>query len=136
MHRISAHALAGLIALSGCNSTNSARKANGGSGTDAATAAALSKEAVARMQEDRIGEKYNGTTGAPKLSGYGLGWWIDRVDVGVFSDGGAYGSVPWLDLSRDYAAFLVIESESGVGGKLFAAVKLTLDTVFDTAKKP
>ena len=41
----------------------------------------LSKDAVARMQVDRIKEAYDGTTiflGQPseRFPGYGLGWWI------------------------------------------------------------
>jgi CubicO group peptidase (beta-lactamase class C family) len=95
----------------------------------------LTESAVLRMQEDRIAKKYNGTTGNPALAGYGLGWWIDRTNVGVFADPGAYGAFPWLDLSRDYAAFLVIEAGTDVGGKLFTAVKPTLDDVFDAVKK-
>ncbi|HVU04094.1 MAG TPA: serine hydrolase [Polyangiaceae bacterium] len=92
----------------------------------------LSEQAVARMQEDRIGEKYQGKTPSPDLEGYGLGWWIDRNHPGVFADPGAYGAVPWLDLSRDYAAFLVIEKDAGVGAQLFTMVKPVLDDVFDS----
>ncbi|HEX7668284.1 MAG TPA: serine hydrolase domain-containing protein, partial [Polyangiaceae bacterium] len=95
----------------------------------------LSEKAVARMQEDRIEEKYGGTTGNTVLAGYGMGWWIDRTNAGVFADPGAYGAIPWLDLSRDYAAFLVIEAGADVGANLFATVKPTLDDVFDAARK-
>jgi CubicO group peptidase (beta-lactamase class C family) len=95
----------------------------------------LSEKAVARMQEDRILQKYGGTTGSAELPGYGMGWWIDRTNTGVFADPGAYGAFPWLDLSRDYAAFLVIEAGADVGAKLFTAVKPTLDDVFDAQKK-
>lgn len=108
----------------------------------------LSAKAVARMQEDRILEKYNGSTsslaGAPvpvdggaaplALEGYGMGWWIDRGHEGVFADPGAYGAFPWLDLPRNYAAFLVLESDAGVGAQLWASVKPILDDVFDSAK--
>lgn len=108
----------------------------------------LSEKAVARMQEDRILEKYNGTTtnvaGAATgmdggvqgvaLDGYGMGWWIDRVHEGVFADPGAYGAFPWLDLPRNYGAFLLLESDAGVGAELWAAVKPALDDVFDSAK--
>jgi hypothetical protein len=64
-----------------------------------------------------------------------MGWWIDRTNAGVFADPGAYGAFPWLDLSRDYAAFLVIEAGADVGAQLFKEVKPTLDDVFDAAKK-
>jgi CubicO group peptidase (beta-lactamase class C family) len=108
----------------------------------------LSESATARMRVDRILEKYNGSTSgaagaaipgdagsATALDGYGLGWWIDRNHEGVFADPGAYGAFPWLDLSRDYAAFLVIESDTGTGTQLWAKVKPLLDDVFDSAKQ-
>jgi CubicO group peptidase (beta-lactamase class C family) len=95
----------------------------------------LSEKAVSRMQEDRIGKVYSGTTGNAVLEGYGLGWWVDRVHPGVFADPGAYGAFPWLDLGRGYAAFLVIESNAAVGSELYLAVKPELDSVFDSAAK-
>ncbi len=92
----------------------------------------LSKNAVAGMQEDRIQEEYGGTTGDATLAGYGLGWWIDRTNPGVFADTGAYGAMPWLDLPRGYAAFLVLEADAGTGTDLRIATKPLLDQVFDT----
>src|ERR1044071_9482940 len=100
------------------------------------------------MQEDRILAKYNGSTSgtaaaatgsdaaasAGALDGYGMGWWIDRVHDGVFADPGAYGAFPWLDLPRNYGAFLVIESNAGIGAQLWVAVKPALDEVFDSMK--
>ena len=50
-------------------------------------------------------------------TGYGMGWWIDR-STGWRSDGGAYGSMPWLDLADGYGAYLVLESTSGDGRDL------------------
>jgi len=109
----------------------------------------LSDKSVMRMQEDRILEKYNGTTTsvagaatgtdggtrAGRLDGYGMGWWIDPVNKGVFADPGAYGAFPWLDLPRGYGAFLVIESDAGTGAELWVAVKPALDEVFDAVKR-
>ncbi|MFT4520037.1 MAG: CubicO group peptidase (beta-lactamase class C family) [Halioglobus sp.] len=44
--------------------------------------------------------------------GYGLGWWIPLTEEGVepslFQDGGAYGSVTWIDTDRDYAVFVAL----------------------------
>ncbi len=37
---------------------------------------------------------------------------------GQISDGGAYGSVPWLDLEDGYGAYLVIEADSNTGFEL------------------
>ncbi len=76
----------------------------------------LSPGALARMHADRIGEVYDGDAWDPE-SGYGMGWWVDRAR-GYVTDGGAYGSVPWLDLEDGYGAFLVIEASSVVGREL------------------
>lgn len=95
---------------------------------------ALSEEAVERMRVDRIGEVYQGTTGSEgegALEGYGLGWWVDRANEGVFMDPGAYGAVPWLDLPRGYGAFIALESSSADGGELVARAKPVLDAIID-----
>jgi CubicO group peptidase (beta-lactamase class C family) len=91
----------------------------------------LSEAAVSRMQEDRIAKAYNGSTFDMTLAGYGLGWWIDRENPGVFADTGAYGAMPWLDLPRGYAAFLVLEADAATGTALRQATKPVLDAVFD-----
>jgi CubicO group peptidase (beta-lactamase class C family) len=91
----------------------------------------LAKESVSRMQEDRIAEAYNGTTGVDAFSGYGLGWWIDREDKGVFVDSGAYGAMPWLDVPRGYGAVILIEGSTPQGRAMMADVKPLLDAVFD-----
>lgn len=75
----------------------------------------LSGEALERLHGDRIGEAYDGS-GGPGI-GYGMGWWVDRA-TGRLSDGGAYGSMPWLDLEDGYGAFLVIEADSDTGSDL------------------
>ena len=76
----------------------------------------LSMESLDRMHGDRILEAYGGATWDPG-SGYGMGWWVDR-DSGRISDGGLYGSVPWLDLEDGYGAFLVVEADSPTGNAL------------------
>ena len=102
----------------------------------------LSAAATRRMREDRILTVYGGTTagmtgrttGATEFAGYGLGWWVDRDHPGVFADPGLYGAFPWLDLNRNYGAFIAIEGDSGqTGGALYAAVKPVVDAAFDAA---
>lgn len=73
----------------------------------------LSPEAVSVMHADRIAEAYEGETDAG-LEGYGLGWWIDRDEPGLISDGGAFGAFPWLDVDAGYGAYLVVESTNDV----------------------
>ncbi|MCP3938511.1 MAG: beta-lactamase family protein [Actinomycetia bacterium] len=76
----------------------------------------VTQSSLDRMHQDRIGEVYDGDTWSPSV-GYGMGWWVDRT-TGRISDGGAYGSVPWLDLEDGYGAFLVIEDTSPTGQAL------------------
>jgi len=81
----------------------------------------LSPEALDVMHADRVAAAYAGNAGAggdgSAGTGYGMGWWVDR-DSGRISDGGAYGSQPWLDLDNGYGAYLVIEADSGTGNEL------------------
>ena len=76
----------------------------------------LTQESLDTMHADRIVTAYEGDAGGPG-TGYGMGWWIDR-ETGRISDGGAFGTVPWLDLDDGYGAYLVIEDSSTVGGEL------------------
>ena len=46
-----------------------------------------------------------------------MGWWVDR-ETGRISDGGLYGTVPWLDLEDGYGAYLVVEADSLTGNAL------------------
>ena len=87
----------------------------------------LSESAVRRMQTDRIGPAYRGTTGS-EPEGYGLGWWVDR-DTRYVEDAGAYGAVPWIDLDRRYGAYLVVEHQSRDGAKLAAALRPRIETM-------
>ena len=92
----------------------------------------LSEDAVERMRVDRILEVYEGSTGSPApLEGYGMGWWIDRENPGVFMDPGAYGAIPVLDTNRGYAAFIAMEATAELGVMLAIEAKPALDAVFD-----
>jgi CubicO group peptidase (beta-lactamase class C family) len=75
----------------------------------------LSQAALDRMHADRIGPTYGADAGPG--TGYGMGWWVDRASGGII-DGGAYGSVAWLDLDDGYGAYLVIEADSNTGSEL------------------
>ena len=90
----------------------------------------LSAESLARMHTDRIGDVYGGDAYRPG-SGYGMGWWVGR-QTGYISDGGAYGSVPWLDLDDGYGAFLVIEADSTTGNELAAQLQPIIDEALST----
>jgi CubicO group peptidase (beta-lactamase class C family) len=90
----------------------------------------LSQASVDLMQQDRIGKVYGGSTSQPALAGYGLGWWVDRQHPGVVADPGAYGAIPWIDVSRKYAAFILLEASATNGGSLMQLAKPTLDAIF------
>lgn len=89
----------------------------------------LSEAAVSRMQEDRIGPAYDGSSLDPNLPGYGLGWWVSRTESMV-ADPGAYGADPWLSTDRGYAAIVILEGEASQGVALQQQVKPILDELF------
>ena len=68
------------------------------------------------------------------LPGYGLGWWVNEAQSYVASPG-AYGAYPLIDQKRGYAAIIIIEVTSTVGGTLAAASKPALDGIFDGRSK-
>ena len=74
----------------------------------------LSAESLDRMHSVRIMAAYGSDVWG---SGYGMGWWVDREN-GRITDGGLYGTVPWLDLADGYGAYLVVEADSPTGNTL------------------
>ena len=76
----------------------------------------LSADSIDRMHSDRILEAFGGVAWGSG-TGYGMGWWVDR-ETGRMSDGGLYGTVPWLDLKDGYGAYLVVEADSPTGNAL------------------
>ena len=95
----------------------------------------LSEDAVQAMRVDRVAQ-YGGTatldiSGVEDLHGYGMGWWIDRDNPGVFVDEGVWGAIPWIDLNRGYAAFITMESNFPNGDAARKRTQPLLDAVFD-----
>jgi len=86
----------------------------------------LSQASLDTMHSDRIGEVYDGD-GWSEDTGYGMGWWVDR-ETRRISDGGAFGTVPWLDLDDGYGAYLVIEDESETGQALAMEIEELVHT--------
>jgi len=87
------------------------------------------------MRVDRVAE-YGGVatldiSGVEDLEGYGMGWWIDRANPGVFVDEGVWGAIPWIDLNRGYAAFIAIESNFPNGDAVRKRTQPLLEAVFD-----
>ena len=86
----------------------------------------LSADALALAHGDRIGAVYGGDAWGSS-TGYGLGWWVDR-DTGHISDGGAFGSTPWLDLEDGYGVLVLTESDSGTSGTLADEIRDLVDS--------
>jgi CubicO group peptidase (beta-lactamase class C family) len=107
-------------------------------GFDEAAPRVLSEESVAAMRVDRVAA-YGGTASIAlpgsesllPLEGYGLGWWVDRANPGVFVDEGAWGATPWIDLGRGYAAFITIESTFLNGDTARRRTQPLLEAIFD-----
>lgn len=83
----------------------------------------MSAEGITRSRTDRLGPAYGGSTGAPGLQGYGMGWWVDTDRSGWATDPGAYGTVPWVDTEAGYAAVILLESDSQTGSRLMLDVR-------------
>ena len=103
-------------------------------GGSCANGRVLSRAAVERMQEDRIAEAYEGSTGESAMPGYGLGWWISRDEPGVMADPGAYGAIPWIDQERGYGVMIILEAELVHGTSMMQNVKPVVDRIFNAAE--
>ena len=59
--------------------------------------------------------------------GYGLGWWLEEPDdKGVakrINAAGTFGTVPWIDFDRGYAAILMMNATQKVGADLAAKIR-------------
>ncbi len=72
----------------------------------------MSERSAQRMREDvgtALGSReWIGSAGR----GYGLGWWVPPAEAGqqptLFQDGGAYGSVSYIDTARGYGVFVAL----------------------------
>jgi CubicO group peptidase (beta-lactamase class C family) len=73
----------------------------------------LSADSVASMRAPRTEDPADG-------SGYGMGWWIEPREgdgpVTLFTDGGFYGSISWIDTDRRYAGVVFFEDYTGNQG--------------------
>jgi CubicO group peptidase (beta-lactamase class C family) len=90
----------------------------------------LTQESLATMHADRIAAAYGGDAYS-SATGYGMGWWVDR-ESGRISDGGAFGSTPWLDLPDGYGVHLLTESNSGTSNQLAGLLYDVIDDAVAT----
>jgi len=62
-----------------------------------------------------------------KAQGYGLGWWLEELDdKGVakrINAAGVFGTVPWIDFDKGYAAILLMNATQKTGEHLAAKIR-------------
>jgi CubicO group peptidase (beta-lactamase class C family) len=90
----------------------------------------LSEQSVDKMLSNRIFDAYGGTAGRGG-GGYGFGWWTWPEPSAIRVDPGAYGSYPWIDRERGYAAFLIVEDRSSTGSDIAAGLIPAIESAID-----
>lgn len=92
----------------------------------------LSENATILVRSSQIAGLPKYYTPAPAdsgLNGYSFGWWISDManhpgSIGPeLSDGGAFGTTPWMDFDRRYAASLLINSDVQHGMDIWHQVR-------------
>jgi len=91
----------------------------------------LSSEAVAFMREARTAAIGSGpgAIGSPPDWGYAMGWWIlpptEGGSVYLYLDPGAYGSVAWIDVKREYGGVVFFEEYTQTAGGVGSGAVIT-----------
>jgi len=62
----------------------------------------LTEASLASMRQDRGSLTFNPTP-------YGMGWWISSNEPGLYTDGGAFGAVSFLDVNTGIGGFIAID---------------------------
>jgi CubicO group peptidase (beta-lactamase class C family) len=97
-------------------------------------------ETIALMQQDFLGSKPIYSSPAPNDWHYGLSWWLSPPAQGQpvteFSDQGAFGATPWLDVHRNYGAFILINKTTADGSNLWNAARPIINGILDAANEP
>lgn len=97
-------------------------------------------ETIAVMQQDFIGSKPIFSSPATDGSHYGLSWWLSPPAPGQpvteFSDPGAFGTTPWLDIPRNYGAILLINDTGVAARRIWNAARPLINATLDAANEP
>jgi len=92
----------------------------------------LSPALAALVRSDQIAGKAVDFTPMPEgagLDAYSFGWWISDASLHPesagpeLSDPGLFGTVPWIDDDRDYAAVLLLANQAQTGLDLWNAAR-------------
>ena len=68
----------------------------------------LSESSLKEMRIDRGGVVTENPTP------YGMGWWINTENPGVYDDPGAFGSISFLDVERGFGGYVAIDDYTRV----------------------
>nr|ADQ39292.1 beta-lactamase [uncultured bacterium] len=70
------------------------------------------------MSADSLAFMRKMTTQFDEGGGYGMGWWLEPAEgddeITLFTDGGAWGSLSWIDTERNYAGVVFFEEYTAV----------------------
>jgi CubicO group peptidase (beta-lactamase class C family) len=95
----------------------------------------LSAEAVAEMKKDEIGQKKIAYSPITHDYRYGMSWWLRPSAAGrpvtEFSDPGAFGTTPWIDVQRGYGAIILIRSRLAVGLRTYEVARPLIQAAID-----
>lgn len=95
----------------------------------------LSEHAVAEMQKDEIGSKKIAYSPVSHDYRYGMSWWLRPTTKGEpcteFSDPGAFGTTPWIDVERGYGAIILIRQRLATGLRIHEAARPLIQAAID-----
>lgn len=102
----------------------------------------LPAEAAQRMRQD-VGTALGSREWIGSNNrGYGQGWWIPiphaEEQPSLFQDGGAYGSVSWIDTKRGYGVFVALAKYDDIIAARRGPTRIVpeftpiMDTIIDT----
>ena len=88
----------------------------------------LSEASLASMRQDRGSLTFNPTP-------YGMGWWISSEEPGIYTDGGLFGAVSFLDLNTGIGGFIAIDDYTGrAGGQGSAILRTALPLIQEAVR--
>jgi CubicO group peptidase (beta-lactamase class C family) len=89
----------------------------------------LSKSTVRALRTNQIAGATQATPVSSEATsvGYGLGWWLEAMDgtglANRINAAGAYGTVPWVDFEKKYAAIVMMQATQQIGLDLVAKIR-------------
>lgn len=101
----------------------------------------LAATTVDRMRQDEfVNQGITTIFSSPGQPGwhYGLSWWISTyAGSGApteISDQGAFGTTPWIDLGRGYAAVMLMQSTTPTGTRIWNRLEPAIEAAIDARR--